>query len=503
MKNYIISILFFLDITSISTYAQPFINIASYDNNRHGINNNVRHIIQDKTGLIWLSTYDGLYKFDGNSFTCYKATIDNDSPLISNHIEQLCENSNQDLWCLVKNKPFLFERPQNRFSQPNNIKSDTLFNQWDIDNIYNISGKTIFTTNKGGVFSINDIDHSHISHLFIPEKPISYPIHQIINDQQEGFWIFFKDKTIIIHRNSQITFNSSFQQMIETVDRYWLISNNGQIAYTDSLYSTPQILPNPYQIRKIHSSLKYKEKFIYFATDQGILILNTQNHEQQFYHLPISSMEAEQLYIDSQDQLWISTNQAIVLKMKLTTHKLEIINIQTKHPQENVNIHSFIEDTIHHNIWLCNNTHTDFWFLSKEQNQFIHEPINEMNTFIRSRLLDKDGNLWIGNHEGLKLITFHENKFQNKSICEEVLCIFKEKNGNIWYSTREGYLRINDPSLNFLGYLDENGNLTKEKKKFNRVICQIIEDSQNNIWMAARRNGLLLLKKKEKATLKF
>lgn len=496
MKIFRIILLFLSWFIYSSLCAQPFINISSYDNNRHGINNNVRCIIQDKMGLIWLSTYDGLYKFDGNSFTCYKASIGNDSPLISNHIEQLCENSQSDLWCLAKNKLFLFERPQNRFYQQSSILNDSLLSQWSIERIYNLSGKTFFTTGKGGVFSVDDKDQSHTPQLLIKESTSRYPISQIVSDKQASCWVFFKDKITVIHQDSLITFRHHFQQMTEMADRYWLISNNGKIAYTDTRYSSPQFLPNPYQIRRIHSSLKYNKKFIYFATDRGILILNTQNNEQQILPLHKADVEPKQLHIDSQNSLWASTDQNFIFKINLATFQTETVNIQTTHQQTQPVIHSFIEDTLHNNIWLCNDEHTDFWFFSKEKNAFVHKESEVLQSSIRSKLLDKDGNLWIGSFEGLKLITFHENKFQDTSVNEEVLFIFKEQNGNIWYSTREGYIRIHDSSFNFLGYLDENGNLTNQKKKFNRLVFHIIEDRKGNIWMAARYKGLLLLKRR-------
>ena len=497
MKNLKICFFYILWFICIPLSAQPFTNITNYDNNQHGINNNVRHIIQDKTGLIWFSTYDGLYKFDGTTFTCYKATIENNFPLISNHIEQLCENSNKDIWCLVKNKPYLFKRPQNIFLQPEAIKNDTIFGYWNIDHIYNLSGKTIFTNRKGGVFFVNDNDHSHTPHLLIQESTSISPIHQITTDKNGSLWIFYRDKTIIIHSNSFSTFNHGFLQTTEIANCHWLFSMNGEIAYTDTHYSLPQFIPNPYQIHRINSFVKHKEKFIYLATNQGIVLLNTQNREQQIIQIPISNVEPQKLFIDSHNHLWVSTNHSLIFKIDLITYQTETINIQLTSTQATPAIHSFIEDTFCDNIWICNDTHTDFWFYSKDKGFFVHEKNKILQSTLRSRFLDRDGNLWLGSYEGLKLITFHENKFHNTSINEEVLCIFKERNGNIWYSTREGYIRIHDSHLNLLGYLNENGEITSSKTKFNRLVFQIIEDRHSNIWIAARGNGLLLLKKEK------
>lgn len=476
--------------------AQPFIDILNYNHNRYGINNNIRHITQDRKGLIWFSTYDGLYKFDGNTFTCYKATIDNNSPLASNHIESVCEDSHSNLWCLVKNKPYLFQRPDNQFIKLNAGKDSTDF-QWDIDRIYNLSEKTLFTTAKGGVLQVDDNDCHHTAHLLIKETATQRPIQRIVNDKQNSFWIFYRDKTVIVQEGGTATFERSFKDMIETPDRYWLISDRGEIAYTDVRYSSLQYLPNPYRISKIHSYYKYKEKIIYFATDRGILCLNSQSHEQQLYQLPAGNrVEPRELYMDKQEYLWVSSNSPAVFRMNPTSHELESIAVLHDDNQQ-ISDMLFMEDKNHRNMWLCDNGYTDFWFYSETQKAFVHGMKNPLHSVIRSSFTDRDGNLWIGNHEGIRLVTFHEGNFQNKDIEEEVLCIFKEKNGNIWYSTREGYLRIHDASLNLLGYMDKNGHITTEKKKFNRIVCQIIEDRQGNVWMAARGSGLLLLQRQQ------
>lgn len=46
-----------------------------YDHNNGGINDNVYMISQDGEGIIWFSTYGGLYSYDGNRFVCHKDSL--------------------------------------------------------------------------------------------------------------------------------------------------------------------------------------------------------------------------------------------------------------------------------------------------------------------------------------------------------------------------------------------------------------------------------------------
>lgn len=63
-------------------FTEPFMatNISRhwtrhFDHNNGGINDNVYLIQQDKEGIIWLSTYGGLFSYDGNKFLCHKDSL--------------------------------------------------------------------------------------------------------------------------------------------------------------------------------------------------------------------------------------------------------------------------------------------------------------------------------------------------------------------------------------------------------------------------------------------
>src|ERR1700744_182671 len=58
----------------------------------------VSNIIQDKAGLMWFSTGDGLNKFDGNIFTVYNHDKDDDHSLISDDLTCVFEDSKGRLW---------------------------------------------------------------------------------------------------------------------------------------------------------------------------------------------------------------------------------------------------------------------------------------------------------------------------------------------------------------------------------------------------------------------
>lgn len=71
--------------------------------------NTVNCIIQDRLGYIWMATWDGLTRYDGEDFTLYKSTPTGQGTMLpSNRISWIVENANNDIWCIVNGKVYLF-----------------------------------------------------------------------------------------------------------------------------------------------------------------------------------------------------------------------------------------------------------------------------------------------------------------------------------------------------------------------------------------------------------
>src|SRR5690554_6712386 len=55
-------------------------------------------IVQDKNGLVWFGTRDGLNKYDGQQFTVYKHNANDSTSISNNDIIALIVDSEGDLW---------------------------------------------------------------------------------------------------------------------------------------------------------------------------------------------------------------------------------------------------------------------------------------------------------------------------------------------------------------------------------------------------------------------
>ena len=69
---------------------------------RDGLSQNtVMAILQDKQGFMWFGTWDGLNRFDGYTFTVYKAMKDGVKVSVNNRVEQIYEDAQEQIWWMT------------------------------------------------------------------------------------------------------------------------------------------------------------------------------------------------------------------------------------------------------------------------------------------------------------------------------------------------------------------------------------------------------------------
>ena len=80
-----------------------------------GMPSGILQIVQDRHGLLWAATYNGLYRYDGYEWRNYKSHCGDGTRLKTNHIKHLYLSRQGNLWCLIDNHAILFDMKTYRF----------------------------------------------------------------------------------------------------------------------------------------------------------------------------------------------------------------------------------------------------------------------------------------------------------------------------------------------------------------------------------------------------
>jgi signal transduction histidine kinase/ligand-binding sensor domain-containing protein/DNA-binding response OmpR family regulator len=127
---------------------------------------------------------------------------------------------------------------------------------------------------------------------------------------------------------------------------------------------------------------------------------------------------------------------------------------------------------------------------------FLHKPSDNLsisNNTIMSLLEDKSGNIWVGTQEGLNKIIKtpkgyefeHSYRNENGTFLSEkkILVTYQSKNGDLWFSTQDGGISCLDTKTGiFKEYNSNNG-------FHDNITNSISEDSFGNLWLGTN-NGL-------------
>ena len=140
--------------------------------------NVINNVVQDHKGFIWLSTINGLQRYDGNKFLTFKSETNDPASLPSDEVKWVYEDRNKRLWvCTGDNKVGLFDEGLFRYKE---VPVRTTLQH----NMY--LPKTLLETAEGQLLlHFNKSDklfvYQSASNEFVPTDVIPFPKNWTIN----------------------------------------------------------------------------------------------------------------------------------------------------------------------------------------------------------------------------------------------------------------------------------------------------------------------------------
>jgi ligand-binding sensor domain-containing protein/serine phosphatase RsbU (regulator of sigma subunit) len=416
----------------------------------------VYSVFRDRTGNLWVGTYNGLDRFDEQTgkFYHYRNDPDNPNSLPDNWVWPVYEDSRGNFWIGTVNSGLcLFDSGSNTFINYKNDPNDPAsINDNFIFSIYeDRSGLIWIGTNLGGISYFNPSTQAFEHYKNDPGNKNSLSdniVTSMLVDRRGNYWIGTRNRGLnkldynskkLIHyfinpANSNSLISNSIQSLLEDQSGViWIGSySSGLDAFdpksaTFTHYIHDPSDPGTLTDNRIYSLAEDKDGIIWIGTyGGGLNRLNKKTGKISNYRYSkndstsISSDATWSLALDESDDLWIGTFGGGVNVFNRDSQDFE-------HFKNNPDDSKSIID----------------------------------NSIIRV-FKDSKGNMWFGTTKGLSRYLSDIDNFKNYTEKDGlansfVYGIVEDDNGNLWLSTNNGLSRFNPERETFTNYYSEDG----------------------------------------------
>ncbi|MEM9022717.1 MAG: two-component regulator propeller domain-containing protein, partial [Bacteroidota bacterium] len=458
------------------SWAQQY-SFLSYSIEQGLAQTQVRSLLQDQRGYIWVGTLSGgVSRFDGLHFRNFSK----EHGLQGNEIMALTEAHNGDI--LLGTKGGISRFNGTSFANlhlPEEASSATIFDVKE-DN----DGQLWLATDGSGVFRY---DGQEFTHFATPDSLAHDFVRTILVARDGRIWFGTRNGLSIFdgQRMTRVRVpavaNISVSDLMQSADgTIWISTyrNDGVFAFDGTAFTNYRTEDGLIQ-NYIRSMVEDARGNIWFASRKGISKLHG-NAFQNFRlkdGLPIDNIYC--LLEDNEGNLWLGSNGGGLLKFSGEM----FVSYTERDGLSSELVMAFLQDR-NNDLWFSTYDAGITRFQDSGPTYYNVENRQLSNNTVWSSFEDRDGNLWFGTSGSL-------NRFDGRSwerflkadglASSRVFAIAQDDSGTLWFGTKDGISRFDGSDF---------ANNTEVEGTVVGSVRDIHIDRQQSIWFATS-NGVL------------
>lgn len=493
-------------------------------------NNKVNCILEDRSGLLWFGTDDGLNRFDGYEIKIYRNRRDDEKSISSNGIWTIFEDEDGFLWIGTKAGELNRYNPQLDKFEYWKVESDNT-NENSITSIYVDKKKNIWVgTYKNGLYKFDLKQKKFFNWRYNPQDQNSISnnyITSITEDNDGNLWISTYNG---LNKFSPLISTTTFVRVYyDNADKksisnnliwnlipskinkhlFWICTANG-LSYYDHRknefgrkeYNEDLKLQFGASISSIIEEETGTSKIYWLGTYAGLLRLDISNNKTQRFlndktnPRSLTSNQINKMIRDRSGVFWIATENGVSYFSPKEIRFNNFISYSNRFKElTNNNITAFVE------------TQSKELLIGSSEGLFLFDhnnkisSFNDINTWALCR--GRQNKIWIGTYgQGLKQFDLRNKTIKPIEIKSDLILpsfyryiktIAEDKDGNIWIGFwGSGLVRYNPEKDEFKTWINVNND--SSSLSYNDV-WSIIEDKFGNIWIGTNGGGLNLFYK--------
>ncbi|MDY0254518.1 MAG: two-component regulator propeller domain-containing protein [Tenuifilaceae bacterium] len=456
--------------------------VKHYTSDRDLSNSMITSIAQDDKGFIWISTEDGLNRFDGLKFINYRNQPNDTTSITSNFVRTLYRDNTGNLWIGCINSLMVY-KPQSGAFKEVVLYRDTLRLRPHVTSIVQANnGDIIVATSGQGLAVVKPESNIGYTNIELTLQLSSEFLQCLYLDSQERLWIGTENEGLNL-----------FDTKSNKLSQFQRKADNGKSLSSNYITSIAEDMNGNILVGTINGGVNR-----FAETDSSFHIVPTSIGDKTT--LPIRS-----LFLDSKNTLWVGTDGLGLWAMNNETSVLAPQQVTlTKFDISKSKIHSITEDH-EGNLWL-GVYHKGVVLIPGKPNHFnsitYQQPGNQDlgSGCITTLAEDRGGEIWIGtDSDGIYSFNITTNRIDkvlhsrsnNQVSSNAITSIFIDNENKVWVGTALDGFFMFDPRSNRIKHynhnqLDEN-TLSNDKVNF------IAQDNKGNLWIGTSGGGANML----------
>jgi len=495
MKHFLLYLsIFFLHLGQ-AVHATIDVRSTFFTINEGLADNLVRHIYQDSKGFMWMSTLNGLSRYDGYSFVTFRPEKGEHPSLADRHVLDVSEDKNGFLW--IKTSPGLYscyDLQHNRFVDFSGCGE---YKEQYSGLLKAENGDIWLWHNQNGCRKVTFKDGSFSSIVFKEEngKLPTNKITQLLEDNTGNIWICTEKGVIKIseEQSKVLAANLNVISAFINDDNLILLTAQGGI-YQQSLkdenmqHVTSLVSSN--ETFRLNSNFRFNDRWIIFTPAKtyvlGLPDLKTLTD-------PSFSIPDARHQWDNVRNLWLYNQYGQLRYLNPKDGKIKDFDFMKSDEHIPVKWFNVIQDK-----------RGLFWFATYDKGLYIYNPDTdelknytyrpEMHNRINSNNLvyileDRTGSIWVSSEtSGISHLSIvddgasriYPNSSQLINQASSIRMLEYMNNGEIWMGNRKNQLYKYDAGLTKLIH----------SEKYNSTPVRVVRDVSGKLWIATSNDGL-------------
>lgn len=480
-----------LMMATVAAVAQPACEIVKYDDLRKRVWN-VSYILQDNKGFMWFSTTNGLYRFDGYGFRCFKSKVGDGLQMTSDKIEHMYQDKRGGMWCLIDYRAFLFDAENcewldvmAKLEQKNGCR-------YVIDKIRTLpNGLTWLIDMEGRCIVVDTADPLQSARIVLDE--VKDTETNICADAQGNTWLFASNGTYL-YREGKVEWRDFLcKDRALSKGRLWLVDADGHLCVVDSATMEIKRAEELPGVGALYAIGSLKCGGLMLLADGGNVYIKKEGMAPTMVEVP---GRLERVYEDNGGFMWIQTDN----------HRLVRVAMDSGCMTE-------VDAAVRKDTYLHQDRYGTLWMLGRDGAlQYIEKGTTEVkdcstggHNLVRGYIrIDNEGNMWMSNGMSVYKLTFRMRQYER--LADEKIthtkAVLADSKGRYWQADRtRGTVKVHAADNSVIGYLGSDGRIRKEWTAFANVYC-MYQDKRGVIWMGSKPDGLFRMVEQEEGVFK-